>query len=132
MKKFVIMGALLVAPTLTFAGGAGSMAYSDMADRAGSSNFGSSEDPNNILNSREAIGSENDNYVRYSFSFIPQSYWETQTGINLSDPNGFIELEEYFGETERQTYSWGEDIDREAERQERAKNKALRLRSIYR
>ncbi len=139
MKKTVLMAALLAAPTITFAGGGGHMGYQDMMDRAmnhsnvapaAANEFGSSEDPASIVESRQISGSENENYVRYSFSFIPQSYWEEVSGYDLSDVNGLIELEEYLGETRREVFTPGEDLNREDDRQERAKNKALRLRSI--
>jgi len=134
MKKTLLLAALIAAPTMTFAGGAGNSSYSDMLDRAQTptmapTDFGSTENPINIAESRDVTGSENDNYVRYGFGFIPQSYWNQY--IDLGDANGLVELEEYLGETERQVYQAGEDGDREAERQERAKNKALRLRSTY-
>lgn len=143
MKKTILMAVLIAAPTLTFAGGMGNANYSSMMNNAQttsapaavapattSSDFGSTENPSNIVESRQVSGSESDNYVRYSFGFIPKSYWDQY--VDLGDVNGLIELEEYLGETEREIYSAGEDIDREAERQTRARNKALRLRSAYR
>ncbi len=136
MNKTLLMAALLAAPSLTFAGGMGNMSYSDMMNRAQSGtttvnapSFGSTEDPASILESREVTGSENEDYVRYSFGYIPNSYWDQY--LDLGDVNGFVELEEYLGETEREVYTAGEDSEREAERQERARNKALRLRSTY-
>ena len=137
MKKTILMGALLAAPTLTFAGGYGAADW-NMSDSAAPAttvaspaSFGSSEDPINVLESRQNIGSENDRYLQYTASFIPRSYWQEQLGTDLSDQNGMIELEEYLGETRRESFAeGGEDLDREDERQERAKNKALRLRAI--
>ncbi len=136
MKKTIILSALLAAPTLTFAGGYGSMTLpstgaAPMSSTEGSMNYGSSEDPANALEARAVTGSENDNYLQFNYGFIPQSYWEEVTGMDLSNTNGFVELEEYLGETRREAFEApGEDLDREDERQERAKNKALRLRAI--
>lgn len=136
MKKSLLMAALIAAPSLTFAGGMGNMNYSDMMKNANAAtpmmsptDFGSTENPANIVESREVTGSNDENYVRYSFGFIPQSYWNQY--LDLGDANGLVELEEYLGETEREVYQAGEDGDREAERQERARNKALRLRATY-
>lgn len=133
MKKTILMGALLAVPTLTFAGGYGSTtSYAPSTSAAAPSSFvGSSEDPLNALEARAVTGSSNDNYVRYNYGFIPRSYWEETLGTDLNDVNGYIELEEYLGETRRESFAApGEDLDREDERQERAKNKALRLRAI--
>lgn len=134
MKKTILMGALLAVPTITFAGGYGTADWNTgtSAPIAAPAAFtGSSEDPANALASRQVSGSENDNYLRYNYGFIPKSYWEEVSGVDLDDVNGFIELEEYLGETRRETFApAGEDLDREDERQERAKNKALRLRAI--
>jgi hypothetical protein len=140
MKKTIILSALLVAPTLTFAGGYGAMtlpstgAASTMAPMTMAEtpmNFGSSEDPANAIEARAVTGSPNDNYLRFNYGFIPQSYWEEITGMDLDNSNGFVELEEYLGETRRETFqNPGEDLSREDERQERAKNKALRLRGV--
>lgn len=136
MKKTILMGALLVAPTMTFAGGYGAADWNTNAAMPTTTavspvNFGSSEDPINVLESRQNIGTENDQYLQYTASFIPRSYWQEQLGNDLSDQNGMIELEEYLGETRRESFAeGGEDLDREDERQERARNKALRLRAI--
>jgi|GEM_PF-5762100 len=136
MKKTILMGALLVAPTLTFAGGYGNTDWSSASTTpavttTSNASFGSSEDPANAIQARAVTGSENDNYARYNYGFIPNSYWVETLGTDVNDVNGYIELEEYLGETRRETFAeGGEDLDREDERQERAKNKALRLRSI--
>lgn len=133
MKKTIIMSALLAAPTLTFAGGYGSMALPSTGASSDPApiNYGSSEDPANALESRAVTGSENDNYLQYNYDFIPRSYWQEVTGMDLDDVNGYVELEEYLGETRRETFAEaGEDLDREDERQSRAKNKALRLRAL--
>lgn len=134
MKKTIILSALLAAPTLTFAGGYGSMTLPSTgaaAPMTTNANYGSSEDPANALEARAVTGSENDNYLQFNYGFIPQSYWEEVTGIDLNNANGYVELEEYLGETRREAFEApGEDLDREDERQERAKNKALRLRAI--
>ena len=130
MKKTIIMSALLAAPTLTFAGGYGSMALPSTG-AAAPANYGSSEDPANAVQARAVTGSENSNYLQYDYDFIPRSYWQEVTGMDMNDVNGYIELEEYLGETRRETYAApGEDLDREDERQERARNKALRLRAL--
>lgn len=136
MKKTIILSALLAAPTLTFAGGYGSMTLPSTGATAPmsvsqSSNFGSSEDPANALEARAVTGSENNNYLQFNYGFIPKSYWEEVTGMNLSSSNGSVELEEYLGETRRETFQTpGQDLNREDERQTRARNKALRLRAI--
>ena len=135
MKKTIILSALLAAPTLTFAGGYGAMTLPSTGAASMPTveavDFGSSEDPMNALKARAVTGSENDNHLRFNYGFIPQSYWEEVTGMDLSNSNGYVELEEYLGETRRETFAEaGEDLDREDERQERAKNKALRLRSV--
>lgn len=137
MKKTIILSALLAAPTLTFAGGYGNMtlpstgAAAPMTTSKAPMNYGSSEDPANALESRAVTGSENDNYLQFNYGFIPQSYWEEVTGMDLSNTNGYVDLEEYLGETRRETFQApGEDLNREDERQARARNKALRLRAI--
>lgn len=144
MKKTILMGALLAAPTLTFAGGYGSMALPSTGAASNHTHtttsvpvinveafedFGSSENPINALEARTVTGTENDNYLQNNYRFIPQSFWE-EVGMERSSANGYIELEEYLGETRRELFESGEDLSREDERQERARNKALRLRSI--
>lgn len=143
MKKTIILSALLVAPTLTFAGGYGSMTLPSTGASSMDTpmtttteaevrmDFGSTEDPSNALESRAVTGSENDNYLKFNYGFIPQSYWEEVTGMQMDSSNGYVELEEYLGETRRESFSEsGDDLNREDERQERARNKALRLRSV--
>ncbi len=136
MKKTIILSALLAAPTLTFAGGYGAMTLPSTGaaktmETPAMVNFGSSEDPANAIEARAVTGSENDNYLRSNYGFIPQSYWREVTGRDINTSNGYVELEEYLGETRRETFEdAGEDLDREDERQSRAKNKALRLRSV--
>lgn len=137
MKKTIILSALLVAPTLTFAGGYGNMTLpstgaATMAPMAITEvqNFGSTENPLNAIEARAVTGSENDNYLRQNYQFIPNSFWASQ-GFQENTSNGYVELEEYLGETQREQFAApGEDLSREDERQARARNKALRLRSI--
>lgn len=145
MKKTILMGALLAAPTLTFAGGYGAMTLPSTGATANNTptvtsapsitveafeNFGSSENPANALEARTVTGTENDNYLKNNYRFIPQSFWE-EAGMEKSSTNGYIELEEYLGETKREQYATpGKDLSREGERQTRARNKALRLRSV--
>jgi hypothetical protein len=139
MKKTILMGALLAAPTLTFAGGYGSMTLPSTGAATSMTptpvitaevrtDFGSSENPVNAIEAR--TGTENDNYLEANYRFIPNSFW-AQAGMDRSSSNGYIELEEYLGETSREQYiEPGADLSREDERQVRARNKALRLRSI--
>ena len=145
MKKTIILSALLVAPTLTFAGGYGnmtlpstgasmtpSMTMTPMAPMAVEleGEFGSSENPLNAIEARAVTGTENDNFLQRNYRFIPSTFWETQ-GMSMDNGNGYIELEEYLGETQREQYAEpGADLSREDERQVRARNKALRLRAI--
>ena len=139
MKKTIILSALLIAPTLTFAGGYGNMSLPStgaaapstvMAPMAATTDFGSTENPLNAIEARAISGTENDNYLRDNYQFIPSSFWANQ-GIDQNNANGYVELEEYLGETRREQFAApGDDLSREDERQVRARNKALRLRSI--
>ncbi len=155
MKNLLLTFALIL-PGLTFAGGAGNTQYADLYERAKSAqesnasegkenatptqkvesaentDFGSTEDPTNILESRAVTGSNNENYMKYSYSFISSTYWDSKKGITNDNINGFIELEEYFGQTDRQDFVTQADVSRERERQQRARAKALRLQSLYR
>ena len=135
------MGALLAVPTLSFAGGYSHTNWKSATTTTtpaavtttttSNTYFGSSEDPANAIQARSVTGSENDNYARYNYGFIPNSYWVETLGADVADVNGTLELEEYLGETRRESFAeGGEDLDREDERQDRAKNKALRLRAI--
>ncbi|NCP66716.1 hypothetical protein GW756_00220 [bacterium] len=144
MKKTILMGALLAAPTLTFAGGYGAMTLPSTGAASmtptvtvapameveAETEFGSSENPINAIEARTVTGTENDNYLDENYQFIPTSFWE-EAGMESNGANGFIELEEYLGETSRERYEEpGADLSREDERQAKARNKALRLRSV--
>ncbi len=139
MKKTIILSALLVAPTLTFAGGYGNMTLPSTQAAAPATitapmpvttDLGSTENPLSAIQARAVSGTENDNYLRDNYQFIPSSFWANQ-GIDENNTNGYVELEEYLGETQREQFAApGEDLSREDERQARARNKALRLRSI--
>ncbi len=138
MKKTILMGALLAAPTLTFAGGYGTMTLPSTGAAAPAPTisaevlpeFGSTENPLNALESRAVTGTENDNYLQQNYQFIPSNFWQN-AGMQGDNANGYVELEEYLGETSRERFEEpGADLNREDERQERAKNKALRLRAI--
>ena len=101
-----------------------------MAPMAATTDFGSTENPLNAIEARAISGTENDNYLRDNYQFIPSSFWANQ-GIDQNNANGYVELEEYLGETRREQFAApGDDLSREDERQVRARNKALRLRSI--
>jgi len=148
MKKLLLTG-LIAIPLIALAGGAGNSQDLDLYERAkkaltekstqatpltevDSSSFESSEAPKSILESRKISGSINQNYIKYSFDLIPSTYWNNQAPAILDEVNGFIELEEYFGQTERENFEDEADLERENERQQRAQAKALRLRSLYR
>ena len=144
MKKLLLTG-LVVLPGLTFAGGTGNVQSLDMYERAKNAqtqtktqpttntvtSFGSTEAPKSILASRKVTGSTNENYMKYSFDLIPETYWKKQSPEILDEVNGFIELEEYFGQTNRADFEDTTDSARENERQQRAQAKALRLRTLY-
>lgn len=101
-----------------------------MTPMAATTDFGSTENPLNAIEARAISGTENDNYLRDNYQFIPSSFWANQ-GIDQNNANGYVELEEYLGETRREQFAApGDDLSREDERQVRARNKALRLRSI--
>lgn len=132
MKKSHLMLGLLLLPGLTFAGGAGNLSlYNGPSAASTVSNPAlSSENPVSILESRNTAGATVDqNLLQYSFGYIPNSFWASYNG-NLQDINGFIEAEEYFGETIRAQYGAGQSSAREDERQTRAQNKAMRLRFV--
>lgn len=128
---------LLLLPGITFAGGAGNLSLYNspmsapmMAPVAAPDV--SSENPISILESRNNAGATIDrDLLQYSFGYIPNSFWASYSG-DLEDINGFIEAEEYFGETIRAQYGAGQSNARETERQNRAQNKAMRLRFVGR
>lgn len=127
MKTTSLMLGLLVLPGVTLAGGMGNLSLYNSNSAAAPAAI-SSENPVSILESRNGADANAD-LLRYSFGYIPNSFWASYGG-NLQDINGFVEAEEYFGETRRAQYDAGEYLNREDERQTRAQNKALRLRFL--
>ena len=136
MKNSVLLLGLLALPTIAFAGGAGNLSLhnavrSVSAPVAAPSSL-STENPLSILETQRATSpNANTNLLRYSFDYIPRSFW-SEYNTDLEDINGSIEAEEYFGETRRSLFNSNGSIEREDERQDRAVNKAQRIRFINR
>lgn len=116
MKNLLILATVLVAP-VTFAGGAGNMDWYDSLSKARSTSA-----PTMAVSSLE-YSSENPTNSLSKF---------TDCFKGSGDANGLIEFEECFGETQREQFQSGEDLDREDVRQSKAQDKAARLRFLYR
>lgn len=139
MKNSLFLLGLIALPTISFAGGIGNLELHNAVSNvpapitapvvAAPSNI-SSENPLSILETRGAT-STNTDLLRYSFNYIPRSFW-AEYNTDLEDINGSIEAEEYFGETRRASFASNGSAEREDERQDRAVNKAQRIRFINR
>ena len=134
MKNSLFLLSLMALPTIAFAGGAGNLSLYNAANTTAVQTSGSNlstENPLSIIESRNVTGTNtgNTDLLRYSFDYIPRSFWADYN--DLEDINGSIEAEEYFGETRRTDFAEsGESLERANEQQDRAVNKAQRLRFI--